>query len=708
MGSPIHSEVWVQTTMLTFSGWIRRTHLLLLAKYFLAFFSVVSHGVWSAESSVKLDPIFSLSLEELTEVKIITLTRQPENLSRSFASTYVISSSELTQLGARTIYDALQHIPGINKGVGQFGEHTLALRGVRSSYSEKILILMDSHVINDVRSGSASYQYLDKMAIENIDRIEVVLGTGSSVYGSNAFLGMVNIITKEGAETSNNIDIHSSLEFDQHSSIANSVNVFYSDSFENGYRVALNVLARDDKGVRLEVDRDVFGQSGLAATEQAIQEVYFKLNHTFLSIKGRFYTRDSGDYYGLFNVLNDHSKQSAKYGFLDVSYKADLSPDTRMEFAAYYDHQKTDNNYEAIPAGIIPPSSGFYPWNDTGFLARTMAQESIYGSDVRFRHDALEGHVISAGFSYRNERLHDTGVIANYDPLPLAEVTNISKTNNWILPAEREIFSVYGQDLWALTDELSLSLDGRYDDYSDFGSSFNPRLGASWQVNERYRMRINVGRAFRAPDFLSMYLTNSPSVIGNENLVAEEIDSREIGLTYQPFKQILMEATVYNNNLTNLIGVGNTSFQYQNNEKVKVHGIDIGYRHQLNKRLLLNVNYSRLKYHFGSLYNHPMVPKESASAIFDWSILDSVHWNINAYWQSISPRASTDIREDLPEYVVLNTTWNMQLDGHLSAHFSVMNLMDKDYSYPASANTYEDDYPAPARSFFTGFNYKIY
>lgn len=695
--------------MLTFSSWVQKYDLSLLAKYLLVlFFVVASHGVGSAESTVKLDPIFSLSLEELTQVEIITLTRQPEKLSNSFASTYVISSAELTQLGARTIYDALQHIPGINTGVGQFGEHTLALRGVRSSYSEKVLILMDSHVINDVRSGSASYQYLDKMAIKNIDRIEVVLGTGSSVYGSNAFLGMVNIITREGGETSNNVNIHSSMEFDQHSSVASSANVFYSDRFENGYRVALNVLARDDKGVRLDVDRDVFGQSGLAATEQTIQEVYFKLNNTSLSVKGRFYTRDSGDYYGLFNVLNDHSKQSAKYGFLDASYQIDLSPSTRMEVAAYYDHQKTDNNYEAIPAGIIPPSSDFYPWNDTGFLGRSMAQESIYGSDLRFRHDALEGHVISTGFSYRNERLHDTGVIANYDPLPLVEVTNVSETNNWILPAERYIYSLYSQDSWALTDELSLSLDGRYDNYSDFGSSFNPRLGASWQVNERYRVRINVGRAFRAPDFLSMYLTNNPSVIGNENLVAEEIDSREIGVTYQPSKHVLMEATVYNNNLTNLIGVGDTSFQYQNNEKVKVHGIDIGYRHQLNKRLLLNINYSRLTYHYGSLYNHPMVPKGSASVIFDWSILDSVHWNINAYWQSISPRASTDVREDLSGYAVLNTTWNIQLYGQLSAHFSIMNLMDKDYSYPASANTYEGDYPAPTRSFSTGFNYKLY
>jgi len=124
--------------------------------------------------------------------------------------------------------------------------------------------------------------------------------------------------------------------------------------------------------------------------------------------------------------------------------------------------------------------------------------------------------------------------------------------------------------------------------------------------------------------------------------------------------------------------------------------------------MLLKVNYSQVHHTYELQYDYPMVPEESASAIFDWAISNRIHWNINTYWQSSSSRVSIDERNDLPGYAVFNTSWNLQINGKLQTHFSIFNLANNAYSYPASVNTYRDDYPAALRSFSAGFNYKFY
>jgi len=651
--------------------------------------------------------LFDLSLEQLMDIEVVTASRQPEARSRSVGTTYVVTADELRQLGARTIYDALSRLPGFNVTVTNEGINAITMRGVTSINAEKILFMVDGHILNDSRSGGANIQFLDNLPVENIKRIELVQGPGSSLYGANAFLGMINIITLQGEDV-DGVVANVKTEFESGNHVYNRYNLLAGKRFDNGWQGSFNLSGQQGDGATLKIDQDAFGRSGEADAEQEIADLYFRLSNDNLSLNGRYYYRRGGGFYGVGNVLNDDTEVEVQYGYLDITYLYEATSTLDINIHAAIDHQNVDNYYEVFPAGSIPGGSPLSPWNGTGFIGNNRSRETNNSADVRADYSGIKNHMLSFGSAYRHEKLYDPKLFANFNPGFLPTVQNVSDTFNFIEPDSRGIWSAYAQDIWDLSDTVRLSTDVRYDRYSDFGSTFNPRIGLSWQMDNNYQLKLLYGTAYRAPDFISLNIKNNPVFLGNPNLDAEEITTYEVGVVATLSQRLRAEATFFYNELKQLIGAGSGSPSlFENTDNVETTGIEGEVRYNFTNGVLLRANYTYVNLNEDSDYPYPTVPSNSGNLVIDIPIGNKYHWNFNIYAQSNSDRSPTDTRGSMGGYAIANTTVNAKLSKDMELQLAVYNLNDKDYAYPSQLNTTPGDYTAPGRSYLLGLNYNF-
>ena len=134
------------------------------------------------------------------EKDLYTATKTHTSLRKAPAIATIITADEIRNMGARSLLDVLKMVPGIGISINEFGLSVIEVRGVRSSISEKILVMIDGHSLNKNITGSALYPYSEMIPMENIRQVEVVRGPGSALYGNSAFVATINIITRNAEE----------------------------------------------------------------------------------------------------------------------------------------------------------------------------------------------------------------------------------------------------------------------------------------------------------------------------------------------------------------------------------------------------------------------------------------------------------------------------------------------------------------------------
>jgi iron complex outermembrane receptor protein len=157
-----------------------------------------------------LEELKNLSIAELLQVRIITASKVSEPLFKSTSDVTVFTSADIKRSGARSYHDLLMKVPGFifNRTHSYAGAAT-----VRGADATRILTLIDGHVLNEPEKGSAMNAFIDTLPVENIKRIEVIKGPGSALYGANAFLGIIHIITKDAGDI-DGIEISAGTEFE--------------------------------------------------------------------------------------------------------------------------------------------------------------------------------------------------------------------------------------------------------------------------------------------------------------------------------------------------------------------------------------------------------------------------------------------------------------------------------------------------------------
>lgn len=665
----------------------------------LFLFAVNAQDTTSIEQSY-----FDLSLEDLSKVQVTTASKFPETRSKSTSNVFLITSADLKRIGARSYYDALTLIPGFSVYTERSLGMGTPLRGIYTAGSPGVLILLNGREINPPRIGGASNQFQDNIPIESIKQIEIIKGPVSALYGANAFYGVINIITKN-PDGIDGLELSVSTELETENNVGQQYNLMYGKRFTEqvGFMVNLNLL--DHSGPKVRAGPDAFGRTDYISAGREILNLYSELEIRSLYLRGGYYERTTDGGYGTINIIEHQTERKTWGGTFEAEWTSDLTKDLHLKVIASLDHVKTDNYYVGFVPGTVPEGSPYLPWNSTGVIANPLINETCFGEDIQLTYQGWKNHIIVGGISHRYESQHDPKYNTNLRD-PGSPVKDVSDKFNWMESAHRNIYSSYLQDIWSIGNNLRLSSGIRFDNFSDFGFTVNPRVGLAWDISEKFDSKISYGTGFRAPTFSNQYIKNNPSRVANPDLGPEKAKSFETSIGYKLNSRLNGRATYYHTEYDELIADALEGRSYANVGEARVDGFELEGQYMFKNKGNIGAYYAFNHSRLGSGDDTPNVPNSTIGGNLNLPLGKRMDWNTNMYWQGKTQREEGDSREAMPDRTIVNTTLLLRkIWKSLELRFSVFNLFDEEYAYPAPPNTYPNDYKATGRSFVINAKY---
>jgi len=698
---------------------------------------------------------------------VVTASRVKEDIRKSAASISVITAEQIREMGARHLMDVLRAVPGMSAWYHGDGHYKIDTRGTARVTAQDVLLMIDSHPMNNNFDGGATWTY-DTLPVQNIERVEVIRGPGSALYGANAFSGVINVITKkpediDGFDVYMGVGTYDALEYNflygkVFGDLGVAVNVNYFDTdgpkryvghdFQNVLDEQAHQAARDIMALQQEiaagvgagvVDPALAAQlaqyvnpetvNRLAAIESSRAPTYiraseekldFSLHLDFkgLTFEGRYIDRERHPgLNALWSVSEDTTIEPEAY-HLKLGYRREITDSMEVSAKIYRNHFQNDNYYQGLAGAAVarpaPPELApitpilpVFLSPELGIVARTKNKNKRSGVELQATYDFGASNTLVAGFTYEDIEQYDveyhsnflyTGIPSVIAPLP--EVQDLSDTQNFNKEVGREFKAFFIQDLWDITDDLRLAVGARYDDYSDFGDSFNPRAGLTWEFIDGYDLKLLYGRAFRAPTFQELYIQNNPALLGNPDLEPETVDTYEISLGGRFTDSLSGRVTAFRNQIKDNIDLvldeaaGNGMYQNKNDQQTQ--GIETEIKYAFREGGYIGLNYTYQDSENEDTGERPInVPEHKGTVMLNLPAGDHLNLYIDCPFAEGFERAADDPRDDISGFALVNMTLIARdfFPGREDVEFraSVYNLFDKEYKYPYSAASLRED-----------------
>lgn len=596
----------------------------------------------SAIAGVSSQP--SLADVMLDEV-IVSATLSEIDPAEAPGSVTVINRQEIEKKGGDNIYDLIRGTVGISlQGIGSGGRKTLSLRGLESKHT---LILVDGKRIpgsNDTLGPNTDYQY-DWVPTDQIERIEIVRGPMSVLYGADALGGVVNIITrKPGKKLSGNAKLSGQLangEFDNDG---------------DGHDAAFNVSG----GVTDNLQFSVGAENARRASVES------KLKPGQSAIEGR-------------------KKQQLSLG-------ADWQPNENHNIELDYSNIKEDRWYDTATRSNVPYQSQYDIDRDQlslgwkGHFGKTTSFLRAYQSKIDVNNKATNGvaatapqkltntviegkistplggkHFVTAGLEHRNEELENSNLINDKDDFTLN--------------------SLYFQDEIDITENTLITLGARLDDHESFGSEVSPRASIVWSATDKLKLKGSYGHGFKAPTIKQassdyVFSIGIINITGNSDLKPETSDAFELGANYSNDKYTI-DAAVFDNKVKNLIDLTGpiTDRTYQNISEARLKGFEISSKLFLTEGLALNTAYQYLDAKNGDGERLYQRPHHSLSSGITWD-KNSWQWSLSGEYLSGQTIEQNNVATAVPGYTLWNAGVRKSINKNLDLALRMNNLTD--------------------------------
>jgi len=675
----------------------------------------------TADSDDRFDHFISLSLEDLISLETTIATASKQTSTKSPAVVTLITDDDIKATGATNLVEVLEGVPGLHIRVSQFGDRPLIQ--FRGTKGKQTLLMIDGNSMVDlVWNFGIFWKGLPANVIE---RIEIIRGPGSALFGADASAGVINVITKAASKVQ-----YSEVGVRSGSFNTQSAWVQHGDSFGD-FELNFSANVTDTDGYNPLIEAD--GQTRSDADNPGSPVSYAPDNAQYgwrnedirLSLKNQnwrmnlAYMRSSELEIGLtgFGVLDPVTKASDKRTTLDLFYNDDnisknwtLDLELRLQDYSY----SSGNGFQERPPGYIDgPGGPVYP---DGQINQQRSNERRTVFEASTQYTAFANHLIRLGAGYTNQDLHSIEHRVNYgtgpDGNPIAPgspLVDISHTPYAFAPEEtRKISHVYLQDIWSINSALEFTVGARYDDYSDFGGTFNPRLALVWQSTEKLTTKLLYGQAFRPPSYLELYDETS-FTIPNPDLNPENSETLDLVFSYTAKKNLQLTANLFIFQLTDIIINNRNTGQFENSGNHNVRGVELEARWQASKHISLYANYTKRKQN-NSNFRAIQEPSEDAYIRADWSFLPPWNWNIQSSWIGERPRDTSGINPDLrpavDSYFMTDTTLRFAANNNWELTASIRNLFDVD-AREFTGRSIPNDLPLPERSAYAEVRYKF-
>jgi len=437
-----------------------------------------------------------LSLEELSNIEISSVSRRSERLSEVAASLYVISQEAIRRSGARTLPEALRLAPNLQVARVDANQYAISARGFNNAIGNKLLVLIDGRTVYAPYFSGVQWDQQDVM-LEDVARIEVISGPGASVWGTNAVNGVINVITKAASDSpgwlasagAGNTESQAALRWGGELPGAGSLRVYaklqhrqHTDS-EAGTRVA---------------DASHRGQVGWRADWLRAGEG--------LTLQGDAYRSDtdaragSGMDFGGIKTSGEN---------LLARWTSTLQGGSRLRVQGYYDHSRREDRFAYSPSYAI--------------------------ADVEAQHSLVQGeHQLDWGGGWRQSRDHvQPGLLIAFVP--------DRATQRWV--------NLFAQDDYRLGNGLNLVAGAKFEHNDYTGWEFLPNMRLAWAPSPRQLWWAAVSRAVRAPARLDKdirFPAKPPYFIaGGPDFVSEVARVVELGWRAQPSSELNYSVTLF-------------------------------------------------------------------------------------------------------------------------------------------------------------------
>jgi outer membrane receptor for ferrienterochelin and colicins len=633
-----------------------------------------------------------LSFEDLSKVKVDAVyaaSRRLQKVTEAPASVSLVTSDEIKFYGYRTLADILRSVRGVDvssdRNYGYIG-----IRGFNrpGDFGGRVLIMVDGHRLNEPIYDSAFNLMEFILDVDLIERVEVVRGPGSVIYGNNAFFGVVNVVTRRGRDFLGGEVSGSYASYDTYNG-----RISYGNIFKNGVEFTVSGSIYDSAGhgdlyyPEFDDPQENFGVAHRVDGERAYS-AFASLSYNDFTLESGYVWRKKDVPTASFDTIFNDPRYNTidNRSFVSLKYAKDFGDDFSLMGRVYYDYY-----------GF----SALYPVaTDTGsILNKDEVNADWAGAEIQANKRFGERNNVTAGAEYRYDfELQQL----NYDIDPPQEYLN-SNPSQWRL-------GVYAQDEITLLKSLTLTLGLRYDHYSTFGDTVNPRAGLVYEPIQNTIFKLLYGEAYRAPNANETYYV-SPTSKANLDLGPEKVRTYEAILEQYFGKSYRASVGAFYVDTRDLISqeidpVDNL-LVYQNRDQVSSTGGEGEFEAKWDNGVRARVSYTYQQTHDQvsgtELSNSPRH-------------LGKVNFTVPIYRQMLfaglevqaSSSRLTLAGNQTGEFGVVNLTlYAREIVKGLDLSASLYNLLDEHYYYSGSGEHRQDMIQMDGRNFRVKLTYRF-
>lgn len=662
--------------------------------------------------------------EELVSIA----TGKTQLISKAPAVASVITERDIRAMGANDIDEVLESVPGLHVSLNEFYNPIYTVRGIYSKFNPQVLMLINGTPISNLYLGNRGLVWAG-MPIESIARIEVIRGPGSAVYGADAFAGTVNIITKDGSNIKENDAGILAGDFGTQSTWLN-------HSTELGdFEVTTSFQYLSTDGHKETIDSDLQTiLDMLDGTSASLAPNSVNLSRDSLDLrldikKGFWKTRlglqkrnNVGTGAGVAEALDSKGRFKSVRRNLDVTYDTSDSLDNwqiESKISYFYTTQEVEDNI------ILFPSGSELNLGAGTFTDGVIGNPEVLENHLRFNTSAFykgfEKHTMRIGLGYHDAEISEVRESKNFGLdgngnfiVPGSPAVSVDDTPFIFLP-EGSRYNRYAflQDIWQFSNDWELTSGLRYDYYSDFGSTVNPRLALVWSTSNDLTTKFLYGKAFRAPSFAETRNQNNPVALGNPDLEPEEIETFEVAFDYKPNNDIRFGLNLYNYKWEKIIDFipdtsPATTTTAQNEGKQNGKGLEFEFDWKISGDFKLIGNYAYQKSTIENTDSDaPNSPEQQIYTRIKWNLNDSLTLSKQINYIMNRNRTASDSREKVDDYHTVNLALSYQkLASPWELKLIAKNIFDKE-AYEPSSTVIPNDLPIEPRSAYISLRFSF-
>jgi iron complex outermembrane receptor protein len=623
-------------------------------------------GAAEAEADSSVGALKKMSLEELMNIEVMSVSRHAEKLLDAASAIQVVTGEDIRRSGASSLPEALRLADNLEVAQKNSHDWGISARGFNTDLANKLLVLVDGRTVYTPLYSGVFWDAQDYL-LEDIDRIEVISGPGGTLWGANAVNGVINVTSKSAKDTQGGY-----LEAGGGTELQDFVGGRY------GTKLAPDVYFRV-YGKYTDQDRGVTASGVESNDGSRVGRGGFRLDAT--NAASNAFTLQGDVYNGTEETITGGDSRISGGNVLG-RWTRDFSDDSDLSLQLYY-----DRTHIAVPK----PTNGFAP---AGMLADTL---DTYDLDFQHRFPLGKNHILW-GFGYRftNDQVQNA-------------------PNVGFLPAqlEQDLYSGFVQDEIALARDVTFTFGSKVEHNDYTGYEFEPGIRLQWNVDSRRMVWGAISRAVRTPsridrDLIEPTLLPAPfpnSILsGSPDFDSETVIAYELGYRTQINPKIAATASAFYNDYDRIRSItpapaGFPSFGFplvfHNNLEGETYGVELTANYQMLDWWRLHAGYDFLKEHlrvkpgqvdFSNALNEVADPQQQFSLRSSMDLPHALEFDANLRWVDTLHNNNGPTPGTVPSYAELDVRVGWRPTQAVELSVVGQNLLDRqhpEYGFPS-------------------------